>query len=116
MIESEIEILLRLDHLNIIKFYGYTKKRGVYYLRMEYCNGGDVYEYLKKKSPTCIQRNCFGGFSDEFMQEFIRQTSNGLKYIHDKNIIHRDIKLHNILIHNTQNGIQFKISDFGFAC
>jgi serine/threonine protein kinase len=50
------------------------------------------------------------------MQNFIRQTSNGLKYIHDKNIIHRDIKLHNILMHKTQNGIEFKISDFGFAC
>jgi serine/threonine protein kinase len=119
MIESEIEILLKLDHLNIIKFYGYTKKRGVYYLRMEYCNGGDVYEYLKNKSlqnDKNIERNCFGGFSDEFMQNFIRQTSNGLKYIHDKNIIHRDIKLHNILMHKTQNGIEFKISDFGFAC
>jgi serine/threonine protein kinase len=119
MIESEIEILLKLDHLNIIKFYGYTKKRGVYYLRMEYCNGGDVYEYLKNKSlqnDKNIERNCFGGFSDEFMQNFIRQTSNGLKYIHDKNIIHRDIKLHNILMHKTPNGIEFKISDFGFSC
>jgi serine/threonine protein kinase len=114
MIESEIEILSELHHLNIIEFYGYTKKRGIYYLRMEYCNGGDVYEYLKNKKN--VERNCFGGFSNNFMQEFIRQTSNGLKYLHDKNIIHRDIKLHNILMHKTEDGIRFKISDFGFSC
>ena len=116
MIEGEIEILSELNHLNIIQFYGYTKKRGIYYLRMEYCNGGDVYEYLKKEKDAETERNCFGGFSNNFMQEFIRQTSNGLKYLHDKNIIHRDIKLHNILMHKTENGIQFKISDFGFSC
>jgi serine/threonine protein kinase len=114
MIESEIEILTLLDHINIVQFYGYTKKRGIYYLHMEYCNGGDVYEYLKKDKNA--KRNCFGGFSDRFMYEFIDQTSNGLKYLHDKNIIHRDIKLHNILMHKTESGIQFKISDFGFSC
>jgi serine/threonine protein kinase len=115
MIEGEIDILKMLDDLNIIKFYEYTRKRGIYYLHMEYCNGGDVYEYLKKNKE--IKRNSFGGFSDDFLISFIRQTSNGLKYIHDKNIIHRDIKLHNILIYLTDNNyIIFKISDFGFSC
>jgi len=114
MIEGEIDILKMLDNQNIIKFYEYTIKRGVYYLHMEYCNGGDVYEYLKNNKE--IKRNIFGGFSDDFLISFIRQTSNGLKYIHDKNIIHRDIKLHNILIYKHDNSIIFKISDFGFSC
>ena len=50
------------------------------------------------------------------MQEFIRQSSYGLKYLHDKNIIHRDIKLHNILMTQYDNKLIFKISDFGFSC
>jgi serine/threonine protein kinase len=115
LIESEIEILSVLDHPNIIKYYGHTKDNGIYYLRMEYCNGGDVYDFLKSQTSERF-RNSSGGFTNSFLYEFLNQTINGLKYIHDKNIIHRDIKLHNVLIKHTHQGIEFKISDFGFAC
>lgn len=116
LIESEIEILSMLDHPNIIKFYGYSKSNGIYYLRMEYCNGGDVYDFLKTNSADRY-RNISGGFTNSFLYEFLNQSIGGLKYIHDRNIIHRDIKLHNVLIkYNTDGKIQFKISDFGFAC
>lgn len=117
LIESEIEILSNLDHANLIKFYGYTKTNGIYYLRMEYCNGGDVYEFLKGSDIENQFRNSFNGFTNTFLYEFFYQVINGLDYIHEKNIIHRDIKLHNVLIkRNSNNQIEFKISDFGFAC
>lgn len=116
LIESEIEILSSLDHPNIIKFFGYNKSNGIYYLRMEYCNGGDVYDFLKGTGSDRF-RNSSGGFTNSFLYEFLNQTIGGLKYIHDKNIVHRDIKLHNVLIkYSSSGGIQFKISDFGFAC
>lgn len=115
LIESEIEILTTLDHTNIIRFYGYTERDGIYYLRMEYCNGGDVYDFLKKPGSEKY-RNETGGFTNSFFYEFMIQTVDALKYIHDKNIIHRDIKLHNVLIKNVDGRIEFKISDFGFAC
>lgn len=107
LIESEIEVLSCLDHSNIIKFYGYTYNNGIYYLRMEYCNGGDVYEYLKGSGQ---------GISNDFLYEFIKQTSDGLLYLHNKDIIHRDMKLHNVLMKMDNNKILFKISDFGFSC
>lgn len=113
LIESEIEILCSVDHKNIIKFYGYTYIKGIFYLRMEYCNGGDVYEYLKKNDD--MNRNSFNGITNEFLYEFIKQTTDALVYLHEKNIIHRDIKLHNVLMKGKNNPI-FKISDFGFAC
>ena len=125
LIESEIEILSNLDHPNVIKFYGYTRRHGIYYLRMEYCNGGDVYEYLKgtnckgdvkEKEVDLENRNSSGGFTNTFLYEFCCQIVSGLGYIHNKNIIHRDIKLHNVLIKTVNNKIEFKISDFGFAC
>lgn len=115
LIESEIEILSSLDHPNIIRFYGYTETDGIYYLRMEYCNGGDVYDFLKNPGSEKY-RNEAGGFTNSFFYEFVTQTVSGLKYIHDKNIVHRDIKLHNVLIKNDNDRIEFKISDFGFAC
>lgn len=115
LIESEIEILKMLDHKNIIKFYGYTKKNGIYYLRMEYCDGGDVYEYLKNGN-NMENRNVFNGFSNKFLYDFLKQTTDGLFYLHGRNIIHRDIKLHNVLMKTVKGEIVFKISDFGFAC
>ncbi len=115
LIESEIKILSILDHPNIIKFYGYTKQDGIYYLRMEYCDGGDVYDFLKSDNLNEYRNQC-GGFTNSFMYEFFKQTVSGLDYIHKKNIIHRDIKLHNVLIKYDESGIQFKLSDFGFAC
>lgn len=115
LIDSEIEILSSLDHPNVIKFYGHTKRDGIYYLRMEYCNGGDVYDFLKGKNSEQY-RNPSGGFTNTFFYEFFTQTLDGLKYVHDKNLIHRDIKLHNVLIKYVDNGIQFKLSDFGFTC
>ena len=121
LIKSEIEILSRIDHQHIVAFYGSFNKKSIYYLKMEYCDLGDVYEFLKNKvnninKKISYNRNCFGGFSNGFMQEFIRQSSYGLKYLHDKNIIHRDIKLHNILMTQYDNKLIFKISDFGFSC
>ena len=115
LIDSEIQVLEALDHPNVIKFYGYTKRDGIYYLRMEYCDGGDVYDFLKGAGNE-KHKNESGGFTNLFLYEFLQQTVSGLKYIHDRNLIHRDIKLHNVLIKYTDNDIQFKISDFGFAC
>jgi serine/threonine protein kinase len=116
LIESEIEILSNVDHENIIKFYGYSYNKGIYYLKMEYCNGGDVYEYLKQNIDK--DKNSFNGTSNDFLYEFIKQTSDALVYLHNNNIIHRDIKLHNVLMKRDDktNDIVFKVSDFGFAC
>lgn len=112
LIKSEIEILSNLDNSNIIKFYRSSKTNGIYYLRMEYCDGGDLFEYVKKNGNDFQ----FDISKINFLYGCLYQVSSGLKYLHEKNIIHRDIKLQNILIKNSYSGIEFKISDFGFAC
>lgn len=110
LVESEIDALKMLEHKNIIQLYGGKFLKGVFFLTMEYCDLGDVYQKLKADSKNKH------GMSETFVIDFVKQTSIGLKYMHDRHVIHRDIKLQNILMQRGENGIIFKISDFGFAC
>lgn len=126
LIESEIEILQKLDHPNIIKFFSshFDNINSIYSIHMEYCNKGDMYNILKNNSLYKHLRNSFGGFNQAFINDFLSNTVDALKYLHNKNIIHRDIKLQNILIATNQidkdlneNEIFiYKLTDFGFAC
>ena len=92
-IDNEIKILKEIDHKNIIKLYDVKENSQNYYLVMEYCNGGglsDCLEYHIKQNRR--------PFSEEVVQYLMRQIVDGIKYLHGKHILHRDIKLDNILV------------------
>lgn len=120
LIESEILILKNLHHNNIIKFFSSTLTNDVYSIKMEYCEFGDLYTILKEKGKHIYElkksRNNFNGFDDTFIKNYLKDTINALSYISDKNLIHRDIKLHNILVKKSGEDFVFKLSDFGFTC
>ena len=111
----EISIMKDLDHPNIIKLVDFIQTHNNYYVIMEYCSGGSLSSHLKKYGRP---------FPIEIIQYFMRQIVEGLKYIHSKRIIHRDIKLDNILIsfkskedklNDNLLKSQIKIIDFGLA-
>jgi serine/threonine protein kinase len=118
LIESEIEVLNKLDHKNIIKYFSYDTKDQIYYIKMEYCQYGDLYSILKDYKLSDFKlRNTFNGFEGSFIKKFLKDTVNAISYVHGLNIIHRDIKLHNFLVKKDKdNQFLFKLSDFGFAC
>ena len=92
-LKKEKEIMEELKHINIIRLDRFIKSKKYYFFIMEYCNGGSLYDLLKKYKEKYRKP-----FTLEIIQYFMRQIVEGLKYIHSKNIIHRDLKLPNILI------------------
>jgi mitogen-activated protein kinase kinase kinase len=68
-------------------------------------------EYVPGGSVTALLRN-YGAFEEPLVKNFVRQILEGLNYLHERDIIHRDIKGANILVDN-KGGI--KISDFGIS-
>ena len=112
----ELSIMKELNnHPNIIRLYNTFNSPHHCYVVMEYCNGGSLSDCLMKYGKP---------FPQEIIQYFMRQIVEGLKYIHSKRIIHRDIKMDNILIKykNKEDLLNFrllkseiKIIDFGLA-
>ena len=118
-LDNEIQILKEVDHPNIVKLFKVHETTQFYYLVTEFCNGGSLSdcleEYKKKyKKP----------FPEETVQYLMRQIVSAIYYLHKKNILHRDIKLDNILVNfdsekdkSSKNMLKsnVKIIDFGFA-
>ena len=129
-LSNEVLIMKELNHPNIIKFKEFIRTNNYYYVVMEYCNGGSLLDLLIK-----YKKKYRKPFSIKIIQYFMRQIVEGIAYIHSQNIIHRDIKLANILVKfpniSEKNQIdiidinnldesdflssQIKIIDFGFS-
>ncbi|CAD8106119.1 unnamed protein product [Paramecium sonneborni] len=105
MIEKEIEILRQLDHPNIIKLIDFKRTQNHYYLVFEYCENGDLDAYIRKYSPNGI-------LPEEEVRRIVQQLALALQQMYKLRIVHRDLKLANILV---SKNFQIKLADFGFA-
>ena len=101
-IQREIKILSIMDHPNIIKTYKITETAKNYYIIMEYCEGGELFDYIVEKERL----------DESEASIFFYQLINSLEYIHSKGIAHRDLKPENLLL--TKNK-KIKIIDFGLS-
>ena len=90
----EIKIQLLMDHPNIVKLYAFFDDKDSLYLLLELCTSGHLYDFLQKKI-----------FVDETTtRSIVKQICNGLLHLHKHNIIHRDVKLENILYQMVMHG------------
>ncbi|XP_077571795.1 serine/threonine-protein kinase ULK1a [Stigmatopora nigra] len=111
LLGKEIKILKELKHENIVSLLDYQEIGGCVYLVMEYCNGGDLAEYLQTK----------GTLSEDTIRAFFQQIAQAMKVLQGKGILHRDLKPQNILLCHPKGrrpssvNISIKIADFGFA-
>ncbi|KAG7136653.1 Cytokinesis protein sepH like [Verticillium longisporum] len=102
MIESEIDLLKNLHHDNIVKYLGFVKSVDCLNIVLEYCENGSLHSICK----------AYGKFPENLVGVYMTQVLQGLQYLHDQGVIHRDIKGANIL--TTKDGT-VKLADFGVS-
>ena len=101
-LKKEIKILKKLRHKNIIQLYDIMESKRNLYFVMEYCKGGELFDYIVKKKRLKEPEACC----------FFQQIINGVEYLHNQGIIHRDLKPENLLLDDNNH---IKISDFGLS-
>ena len=98
----ETNLMKKLNHPNITKILEMFEDDEYYLIAMEYINGGNLFSFVKKRRKL----------SEKTAKFLFRQIILGIKHIHSQKIVHRDIKLENILIDLNNN---IKICDFGIG-
>lgn len=103
---TEGDILRKLQHPSIIKYFDFFNEGDLYGLVMEYLPSPNLSEHLKKAGP----------FSLENALKLVKSITEALVFIHDKKLVHLDLKPSNILIWFENSGqMEIKILDFGFS-
>lgn len=101
-IMSEIDLLKNLNHINIVKYHGFIQKSHNLYIILEYCSHGSLKNYISRGN----------GLPESKAKVYVKQTLNGLNYLHEQGVIHRDIKAANLLL-DSNNVV--KLADFGVS-
>ena len=101
-VQQEIRLMARTNHPNIVRLYETLESVHRVHLVMEYASGGNLCSYVKLKKRL----------DENEARAIFQQLASAIAYLHTLNIVHRDIKLENILIDGKKN---IKITDFGFS-
>jgi len=106
-LKYEIEIHVRLKHKNIIEMYAYFYDENFIYILFEYARFGSLFDVLKNQNKLITKEKIF---------QIIYQISKALLHLKQKKIVHKDIKLENILVTDlNEKNIIVKLGDFGCA-
>lgn len=101
-VRREIEIQSHLIHKNILRMYGFFHDAKRVFLVLEYAPNGNLYNKLKREKH----------FDERTAARYILQVMDAVEFCHRKNVLHRDIKLENIMIDARGN---LKLGDFGWS-
>ncbi|XP_069495958.1 serine/threonine-protein kinase Nek5 [Ambystoma mexicanum] len=102
---KEVTLLAKMKHPNIVTFFNSIEEKNKLFIVMEYCDGGDLMKRINKQRGVL--------FDEEQILGWFVQIALGLKHMHDRKVLHRDIKAQNIFLSN--NGLLAKLGDFGIA-
>jgi WD40 repeat protein len=98
----EARAAARLDHPNIVRAFDAEQAGEFHFLAMEFVDGISLAQLLEQRGPLPVAQAC----------EYVRQAALGLQHAHERGMVHRDIKPHNLML--TPDGV-IKVLDFGLA-
>ncbi|XP_052442743.1 serine/threonine-protein kinase Nek1 isoform X6 [Carassius gibelio] len=101
---KEVAVLANMSHPNIVQYKESFEESGCLYIVMDYCEGGDLFKKINNQRGTL--------FPEEQILDWLVQICLALKHVHDRKILHRDIKSQNIFL--TKDGT-IQLGDFGIA-
>lgn len=111
---NEVKVLSQLRHPNIVQYIGSFQADGHLHILMEYCNGGDVDQLIKKFKTL-------GNFMEEdLLASLFIQICSALRYLHERRILHRDLKSQNVFLCRNEAAVGsgkyiVKLGDFGIS-
>jgi calcium-dependent protein kinase len=96
---------MNLDHPNIIRVFNlYEDERNVIIVS-EFCSGGELFEQIQKNTT----------FSEAIVASYMKQILSAVTYLHEKGIVHRDLKAENVLFESREENAKLKLIDFGVS-
>ncbi|CRH02816.1 protein kinase 2, putative [Plasmodium relictum] len=102
---TEIEVLRKVMHKYIIKLISAYEQEGYVYLVLEYLKGGELFEYLNNN----------GAYPEQIAKKAIKRILIALEALHSNGVVHRDLKMENLMLENPNDPSSLKIIDFGLA-
>jgi serine/threonine protein kinase len=102
----EIEVLKMCQHPNIITLIDLFENVDYYFIVLEYMGGSDLFDYLSAREFN---------LGENRVREISYQLALGIKYLHSYGIVHRDLKLENVMMSDTTDQSIPKLVDFGLA-
>jgi serine/threonine-protein kinase len=99
---QEADIVQTLEHENIAQLFGRFSAYGTHFLIMEYCDGPGLDYFVEQAHPL----------DEKHVRPIVGQLARALKYIHERDLLHRDVKPSNVML--TSSGV-VKLMDFGLA-
>ena len=107
LVLKEIEVLKKVEHPNIVKYFNFLKEDNYMFIIMEFLEGGTLKEYIQENTDK---------ITEDIAREIIKQIFNALNYLHYScDVCHRDIKPENIMFSEKNNISSLKLLDFGLS-
>ncbi|XP_071845585.1 calcium/calmodulin-dependent protein kinase type IV-like [Apostichopus japonicus] len=105
VVRSEVQILLRLNHPNVIKLHEIFESQTELFLVLELVTGGELFDRIVAK----------GSYTERDAASVVRQICDAVAFLHDNDIVHRDLKPENLLYANMDEDAPLKLADFGLS-
>lgn len=102
---AEVQVLRMVEHPGIVQLLETVKDAGKYYLVLEDLSGGDLFDRIEQNGP----------FKEEDAGPLVRQVVSAVNFLHEKGIVHRDIKPDNLVFDSRHLEARIKLIDFGYA-